>query len=123
MADLRRIIDPGKFEGELFVGVALYMLAGDGDDGVVGGEDGGDSYTLLLGPFSDVKAMDYGDSPSPLNNPERDFLGKLAGVILQERSDGFVSCEYYTDRKMLDRHWASIEADFATTEDDDESDD
>ena len=103
---LRRYPHPGKFEGELLVAVPLYQLSLDGhcDEEIGDACEGPVWFGLLRGPFMDITEADG----EPLNEQEREFLASLAGAIVEESSDGFVSVTYYEDSDELERAWQEL---------------
>lgn len=51
---------------------------------------------------------------------EKELLANLAGVILREDSQGFVSCEYYFDDKELEEAWKDVVEEFSEFAEEDE---
>jgi hypothetical protein len=108
MENLRQYPHLGKFEGELLVAEALYSLSLDGG----GDEEAGDvditgHYTLLRGPF-DQETTNRLQGEFDLNNDEVKFLRSLAGAILREGSQGFVSAQYFTEADKLEEAWDEV---------------
>ncbi len=106
---------PGKFEGGLALVEHLYSMSLDGCEETVSMEDGGDSATLLRSPI-DFQSY-YGTLPEGMTVAEHDYLMSLAGVILHESTQGFVSAYYYADSTELDSTWEDYCDAYAPVED------
>jgi hypothetical protein len=118
---------PGKFEGEGLLTIWAWEATMTGDGEIASNGDGGESYTRLDGPFSRAELRGWrNDDGRRLNRSEIRFANHAAGVILHERSDGFVSGRWFAaddaGRAALADAWASIESDLYGDEPDDESD-
>lgn len=103
---MRRITQAGKFEGCLLIDLFAYELILQGEGEFLSDGDGGVSYTRIDGPFS-------GKSFGPLNYREQGFLGRQAGCILKESSQGFVSVQWYENAQELANQWDELEKDFS----------
>jgi len=99
--------EPGKFEGELLIAIPLYHRSLEwGCDEEVGDlADYGYWYGLLRGPFYSINEIEPG---VPLTKEEKEYLGRIAGVILYENSVGFVSVVYYSSPAQLERDWEEL---------------
>lgn len=107
MKGLRYCNEPGKFEGELLIAKPLYQLSLEGgcNDEVGSVVEDGCWYGLLRGPFYDIDEIEPG---VPLTKEEREYLDRIAGVILCETDTGFVYVSYYEDPAELERAWEEL---------------
>lgn len=107
---LRVVRGPGKFEGELYLTVLAYSMSLDGGaDEECGSSSEGAGWAGLMAGIAVEDAEEHAaeDGGGPLTAEERKFLrteGK-AGVILFERTDGFVSGEWFGSEQKLAKAW------------------
>ena len=112
---------PGKFEGELALAEWAYQATLDG-----GSETIGDCSTIgwassrLDGPFNGDDERAAEEACGPLTDADRAFLRSLAGAIVTETDQGFVSASWYTDKAELEADWLKVEADAAESDDSEE---
>lgn len=99
--------EPGKFEGELLIAKPLYQLSLEGgcDEEVGDVAELGYWYGMLRGPFDCIDEVEPG---VPLTKEEKEYLGRTAGVIIYENTQGFVSVVYYGDAAHLESDWQEI---------------
>ena len=98
--------EPGKFEGELLIAKPLYCLSLEGCDDEVGSvAENGYWCGLLYGPFHGIDEIEPG---VPLTKEEREYLDRIAGVILYENETGFVYVSCYEDPTELERAWEEL---------------
>ena len=121
--DLRRYPHPGKFEGGLSIDRFVYDVTSVGADDETGDvSEYGVWYCIIRGPFKlegafvdFVPSVYYDMTPD-----ERAFLASIAGCIVCENDQGFVSVEYHDTVESLEDSWcACLEA----TSEDDETED
>lgn len=103
----------GRFEGEYAILEGLHglTLEGGGDEEAGELETTG-AYVRLDGPFTDAL-----EDETPA---ERRFRKKLAGVIIHESGQGFISAEYYGTRAALEEAWARVLSDVEASEEEDD---
>jgi hypothetical protein len=116
---LRRYEHPGKFEGGLIIDEYVHAASLDGGCETVGSDDGGESYTSVDGPLSDITPADEHGAPR-LTEGELSFLASQAGAIIYEDSQGFVSVTYYADEESYLIAWNRLVDAYATEYDDDD---
>lgn len=116
--NLRMYPRPGKYEAELAIAEPVHGL-GPGVETVDLGDGEGyvDIYDLIPGPF-DAKELarmrvDTKEGDVELNEDEKRFLKDLAGVIVHEDNQGFVSVEWFTSKEKdkLEETWAGLQKD------------
>lgn len=112
---------PGKFQGEPVLTRILYDLSMYGGDDECGSVDGLGWAGLLRGPFKiDSPFSDLTpQTRAELSAADLAYLRTLAGVILTERTDGFVSADYFTNAQELERAWRLVCADYNEAQDSD----
>jgi hypothetical protein len=116
---LRPYPHPGKFEGGLLIDEHVYAASLHGCGETVGGDDGGESYTSVDGPLTDIRPTDEHGTPL-LNDHEISFLASQAGAIIYEDSQGFVFVTYYEDEESYLVAWNRLVDAYATEYDDDD---
>jgi hypothetical protein len=118
---LRRNEGPGKFEGGLVIDEVVYDLSLCGCDDECGDVQTTGWFGRLDGPFrsdgpfADISATAVAEHA--LTSDELSYLAGVAGAIISEDSNGFVSVAYFDDAEELSRVWDRIVAEC------DESDD
>ena len=115
---LRRYKYLGKYEGGLVIDEIVHCMSLEGCDEEEGScSENGYWYGLLRGPFksegefaniSATARLDF-----KITRGEIRFLADVAGAIVKETDQGFVSVEYYDDVDRMREDWAEIVADFA----------
>lgn len=99
---LRKYPHPGKYEGETMLTPYLHELSMAGCDDETGDVSEGGWYGLLRGPFRSEGPFADVTPTADLTADERAYLSQLAGVILCEDENGFVSAilfdEYEADK-------------------------
>jgi len=96
---------PGKYEGELGVCEALCTLTLDGCGEECGNvSEVGWHASLIDGPVS----RDELEGGPILSTHEYSALGDIAGAIVAEDSQGFVSLTLYADERKLAREWDEL---------------
>lgn len=111
----RRVRGPGKFEGEDVLSLFAYQVILDGcDTDSCGDDNGGDSYSLVDGPFDPTDLKQTIDTLRGnfeyvfLNRIERRTIAKKAGCIVHERGDGFVFVDWFESPDKLESAWLEI---------------
>jgi hypothetical protein len=122
--NLTMAIGPGKFEGELALAEWAHETSLDGCAETIGDEFGGESDTLLEGPFRPSELRDWRDGYGrTLNRSDRLYAKGSAGCILHETSNGFVSATFYPrtadGRAVMDADWSAVQASYASDDTED----
>lgn len=124
---IRMVTELGKFEGEMVISERLYSLEADGSTSIpdAGGYFGRYDAPFDLDDFGADDGSDTGNKTDDLTDEEKEFISSQAGAILSERSDGFVTVEWFDRRGKLSVAWENIVADCDSDvdEDSDDSDD
>lgn len=120
---LRRYPHPGKYAGGLLIDELVNDMTLDGADEETGYADTTGWYGLLRGPihmeeckgcsWSHVVGVVVSDCQNVahryhLHSDEELFLSAIAGAIVTEDSQGFVSVEYFETATALNEAWADI---------------
>jgi hypothetical protein len=103
--------NPGKYESEPHATVYADWLSLDGDGETYSDGDGGESYTVIDGPF-DAESVGRFNLDNPdyrLDADDHEIMLNAIGVILCESSQGFVSATWYTNRESYDADVKEIE--------------
>lgn len=90
----------GKFESEGLLVQYLYDLTMNGDGETYSFEDGGESDTVLDGPFDTTSLREFrGDidyhGKVDLNRSEKRYAKFSCGAVLHESNSGFVSATWF----------------------------
>lgn len=80
--------------------IQIIHRRGGCDDEVEGKH--GHWYGLLRGPFHNIDEIEPG---VPLTKEEREYLDRIAGVILCETDAGYIYAYYYEDPAELEKVW------------------
>ena len=109
--NLPMISGPGKFGGEPELTRVYWeaSLEGCADDEAPLGDGQG---CFVLYRFKADEQFDFENYRA--NEAELAFLRTQAGVVLFERSDGFVSGLWADDAETLESEWREIESDIAS---------
>lgn len=116
---LRRNEHPGKYEGGLVIDEHVHGLTLEGwQDEECGDVSELGWFGLLKGPIDLPADVD-------VTAEERAFLGRIAGAIVSEDNNGFVSVEYFAngDDDGRDDRWGVIEDAYADADEDAEKED
>jgi hypothetical protein len=120
---------PGKFN--TIIDAVVYDMINSG----MGGESCGDvsevgfaAETLLLGPeilkeAEEVASELPGPRGEPLTDEEKDLLKESYAAIMVENDQGFVTVDYYDDKKEFEKDWEEIQDDASADEDDEDDED
>lgn len=108
---------PGKYNLIVDSYVHSTILEGMGDEscGDVS-EIGWAADSVLLGPDSleeieRIASEDKSGLRGGLTDEERDLLKESYGAIVVENDQGFVSVDYYDNKKEFDKDWAEVQDD------------
>lgn len=120
---LRPYPGPGKYEGGLAIDEWAHVMTMAGCDDEAGDvAERGEWYGLMRGPFkadgpfadiTPVAIAEYG-----ITDDELAYLAAVAGCIVREDNQGFVSVAWYDDAATMERDWAEVDASFADEADD-----
>lgn len=116
--ELRRYGRFGKYEGGLVID--QFVDNDEWFDAREGEADLGGHYGLIRGPFTSDQRFVIGTPPfeETLTEDERAYLQQIAGAIVLQTSQGFVSVVYYDSDEELTAAWARVEALHEPEEDD-----
>jgi hypothetical protein len=120
--ELRRVTEPGKFEGCLAIDEWTHGLTLDGCcDEECGSVDESGWYGIIRGPLCKHEDAPQFDGER-LTDAEVEFLATRAGAIVRVESQGFVSVAYYADPQTLEDTWAEVVAECTPADEDDTAD-
>ena len=110
-----RAAERGKYEGGYLIDqyVATVDVTDEtGDVGELGAwyglqVGGGDLYDAVIEAARD-------DMRQELTKDEKQFLAHIAGAIVEENDQGFVTVEYYEKKKELDEAWDELSEQVST---------
>lgn len=107
--DLTPYGSPGKFEGGSAIDQVAHDVTLDGAAEELGEADGFGWYGKIEGA---IEATDEQIRNYDLSQDDIDYLAAVAGAIVSEDSNGFVSVEWYTSRGNLERAWRRLEREY-----------
>ncbi len=117
------IKSPGKFEGESHATLYAYSLMMNGDGDTYSTGDGGESYTVLEGPFDAASVEQYQNDPEydgeRLDGEDVLMIREAVGCIARECESGFVTCEWYDSRDKFNERVSTIENAFREADEED----
>ena len=123
---LRVVRGPSKFEGELYLTELAYLMSLDGGtDDEAGSSTEGEGWYGLMGvvkPWATAKIAKE-ESGAGLTAAEEAFLRDgdgRAGVILFERTDGFVEGTWFKIALDRDDVWEEIQEEHAAEDEDED---
>lgn len=114
--ELRPYPHPGKFEGGLVIDEAVYGI-GCWDEEAGDVQENGRWYGLLRDGIEEAQ-----DDAPELTEFEREYLRGVAGAIVSENDQGFVSVDYFDTAEALEATWDRIEADLSPEDETDDDD-
>ncbi len=114
---------PGKFEAEPLLTQFAYELSMDGNGETYSDDCGGDSHTIIDGPFTIDELAKFtaelDRAEACLTLPEMQPALEAIGCIVHESTQGFVSCDWLSTQEELDDARTELEEQYTTVDDDD----
>lgn len=118
--ELRRYPHPGKYEGGLYIDEVVRDMTLDDNDETTGDAETVGWYGLIRGAIQTEECGQCGcahivgfvgdcrNDAHRLDADESPFLSAIAGAIVREDSQGFVSVQYFETAVALAEEWADI---------------
>jgi hypothetical protein len=113
--NLRKYPHPGKYEGGLMIDEYVHRVSMVGCDDTAGSVQELGWAGLIRGELAPTQEF-LQEFEFLFTQEELKFLASVAGAIIEEDDQGFVSVSYFDSADKLERTWANIQRDLEREE-------